>query len=844
MADYLIKGQTLTDIADAIRSKTGTTDGIEADEMATKISQIAGDGGVVLPDLTNSATASDILLSKEAIDENGNIITGTMPTQSAQTITPGTSDKTIASGRYLMGAQTIRGDANLLAKNIKSGVSIFGVEGTHSDGVELPTLSNEGSETDMLYGKQLIDQDGNVVTGTIPTKTESNLTSSGATVTVPAGYYASQATKTIASGSAKTPTTTVTKNPTISVDSSGLITASVSGTQNVTPTVSAGYVSSGTAGTITVSGSATKQLTVQAAQTITPGTSNKTIASGKYLTGTQTIKGDSNLVAGNIKSGVSIFGVAGAYTGEDLEAVVSEQAELIEELSTVLDGKASGGEQATPEISVSTNGLITATAGTKSSTYQLAFQAAKTITPGTTNQTAVAANTYVGGAITVKGDANLIAANIVSGKSIFGVSGTATTGGGGSAAEWSKNEDAIVKRTILNYTNDRVGTIGDNAFEGCYNLTTISLPACTTIGGSAFRNCSSLTTISFPACTTIGNNAFNRCSNLTVANFPLCKTIVSNAFNDCCNLITISFPVCTSIGNDAFRNCSKLTTISFPACTTIGDDAFSACSKLANVSFPVCTSIGNYAFSECSKLTTISFPACTTIGYTAFARCYSLTTVNFPVCTSIRDDAFAYCSSLTTISFPACTTIGDDAFAYCSSLTTVNFPVCTSIGRSAFQKCYNLTSLYLTGSTICTLSNSNAFSSTPIGGYSASAGKFGTIYVPASLLTAYQTATNWTYFSSRFSAIESYSDPSTDPTDPPSNDNINTGESLVFSIGGEPAEGISGMTWRDWCNSDYNFYGFEIDGNSVTMSGQPVCYNDFVPVSVEELIIADYEYQL
>lgn len=57
------------------------------------------------------------------------------------------------------------------------------------------------------------------------------------------------------------------------------------------------------------------QLTVQAAQTITPGTSNKTIAAGLYLTGAQTIKGDSNLVAGNIKSGVSIFGVTGSYSG-------------------------------------------------------------------------------------------------------------------------------------------------------------------------------------------------------------------------------------------------------------------------------------------------------------------------------------------------------------------------------------------------------------------------------------------------------------------------------------------------------------------------------------------------
>ena len=129
--------------------------------------------------------------------------------------------------------------------------------------------------------------------------------------------------------------------PSISVSSAGLITASA--------TQSAGYVSAGTK-------SATKQLTTQAAKTVTPSTSsqtavargiyttgavtvaaipstyvkptttkaattytpttsNQTIASGTYCSGVQTIKGDSNLVAGNIKSGVSIFGVTGSYEG-------------------------------------------------------------------------------------------------------------------------------------------------------------------------------------------------------------------------------------------------------------------------------------------------------------------------------------------------------------------------------------------------------------------------------------------------------------------------------------------------------------------------------------------------
>ena len=89
--------------------------------------------------------------------------------------------------------------------------------------------------------------------------------------------------------------------PSISVNSSGLITASA--------TQSAGYVSSGTK-------SATKQLTTQAAKTVTPTTSNQTaVASGRYTTGAITVKGDANLKAENIKSGVSIFGVDGTYEG-------------------------------------------------------------------------------------------------------------------------------------------------------------------------------------------------------------------------------------------------------------------------------------------------------------------------------------------------------------------------------------------------------------------------------------------------------------------------------------------------------------------------------------------------
>lgn len=119
----------------------------------------------------------------------------------------------------------------------------------------------------------------------------------------------------VQTGSASTPNTSITANPTLSLNAStGVVTASVSKTQSVTPTVSAGFVSSGTAGTMTVSGSKTLSLTTQAAQTITPGTTNQTIAAGKYLTGAQIIAGDANLAAENIASGKSIFNVDGTFT--------------------------------------------------------------------------------------------------------------------------------------------------------------------------------------------------------------------------------------------------------------------------------------------------------------------------------------------------------------------------------------------------------------------------------------------------------------------------------------------------------------------------------------------------
>lgn len=86
--------------------------------------------GVQLPELATPAGSGQILSGYQAINEDGEVLTGSIPSQGAQTITPGTNNKTIAAGRYLSGVQTIAGDADLVAGNIRSGANIFGVAGS------------------------------------------------------------------------------------------------------------------------------------------------------------------------------------------------------------------------------------------------------------------------------------------------------------------------------------------------------------------------------------------------------------------------------------------------------------------------------------------------------------------------------------------------------------------------------------------------------------------------------------------------------------------------------------------------------------------------------------------
>lgn len=121
-----------TAIANAIRAKKGTTETIVADNFPSEIESIASQ-----PSLQNKtvspSTAAQTITPDSGYDGLSQVVVNAIsPTKGAQTYIPTTTDQTISGGRWLTGAQTIKGDVNLVAANIKSGVSIFGVSGSYS----------------------------------------------------------------------------------------------------------------------------------------------------------------------------------------------------------------------------------------------------------------------------------------------------------------------------------------------------------------------------------------------------------------------------------------------------------------------------------------------------------------------------------------------------------------------------------------------------------------------------------------------------------------------------------------------------------------------------------------
>lgn len=200
------------------------------------------------------------------------------------------------------------------------------IVGTASGGGNYQAKTNidptESSQTirpdtgyDALSSVQINAVSSTYVGSGITRRSSTDLTASGATVTVPAGYYSAQASKAVSTGTATAPASISGTTATVST---GTNTLTLTKTVSVTPNVTAGYISSGSAGNSSVS--LTASVTTKAAATITPTKSTQTIASGTYLTGTQTIAAipaayqdvtQVDATAGDVASGKKIVNSSG-----------------------------------------------------------------------------------------------------------------------------------------------------------------------------------------------------------------------------------------------------------------------------------------------------------------------------------------------------------------------------------------------------------------------------------------------------------------------------------------------------------------------------------------------------
>ena len=761
--------------------------------------------------------------------------TKTIATKAAATIYPSTANQTIASYQWLTGNQTIAAvtTANLTAANIVNGVT-----------VKVGDASNASR----------IAQVTGTYAGIIPTGTISITAAGNTNVT-------NYATASVRTGTATTPATTITTNPTVTIASAtGVVTGTYTGSSNITPTVASGWIATGTSGKVTTTGTGTLNLTTQAAQTINTSTADQTIASYRWLTGTQTIKSvtTANIEAGNIKSGVTVK-VGDANSAGRIKNVTGTLVESPTYTCTVhgtgnssycyvqhnntkyytngntfsfhpgdsiycsgRNGSAGGalltigGGVFKTAVAGNSFGYSLVTIGCNIDIY-LNYQVSDdnpttinvfftndllglsfaTVTPTKSSQTLSTPGSYYGlDTVMVDGDDNLIPANIASGVSIFGVSGTHT--GGNPLYELlmsSMTMSASILQPYLSgltsittpmfidkqfrtgsyYFND-VTSIETNAFHrnselaytgasatfyfpkitsiptACFQnakyLQEIVASSCLYIGSSAFTSCTSLKSVSFNSCITMGYRAFQGCTGLTSLYFPNCTSMESYVFSSCSYVTTANFPECTNIGSFAFYACNRMSSIIVPKCVYVYDSAFAGCWSLSAIYIPSCSYIGFSAFYGCRSLSSVVIGSCSMIGSNAFRACSALLSIDFQ-CTQIGSYAFADCSALETAKLFKCESIESNTFGSCFSLHTVCLSACSAILTSAFYRCHHLLSLYILYSSVASLT-AGAFFSTPISGNTTSTGGvYGSIFVRSSLLTSYQTAANWSAFSAR-----------------------------------------------------------------------------------------------
>lgn len=173
--------------------------------------------------------------------------------------------------------------------------------------------------------------------------------------------------------------------------------------------------------------------------------------------------------------------------------------------------------------------------------------------------------------------------------------------------------------------------------------------------------------------------------------------------------------------------------------------------------------VEEYKFYKCTRLQTVELPECTFINGNAFRGCTALTSVKAYKAATIYGSAF-YGVPCDALVFPNITgELGSSSLTQFKG-TKVDLGLGgRSIKLSTFADSTNFNILVLRGSYMSALGNISAFNNTPF----ASGKAGGTLYVANSLISSYQSASNWStilgYTNNQIKSIESTH---TDPTAP------------------------------------------------------------------------------
>ena len=247
-----------------------------------------GSGSTDAPDLSGiTAAAEDILAGKKSVDATGAEITGTMTNRGAWTSTQTSNGSVTIPAGYHNGSGEV-------TVNVSSTTTI-------------PT-DGDAATSDVLTGKTFYSG-GSKKTGTMTNQGAWSTTkTSNGDVPIPAGFH---------NGSGKVTVNVSTSTATGELDTPSIMFDKKLGKFTATSKVK-------TSGYISTSDTTTKNymLPRYLGGEFTPTKESKTVSlTEKYCTGDVVIKGDNNLIPGNIKNGISIFGVAGSYTGDGANVI-------------------------------------------------------------------------------------------------------------------------------------------------------------------------------------------------------------------------------------------------------------------------------------------------------------------------------------------------------------------------------------------------------------------------------------------------------------------------------------------------------------------------------------------